>query len=67
LLVGLEAGTPDTIVVTAQLGPYLPGRRVSALAPADDLRVERVLLEMIEADFEEAERSEQYVVFVRKR
>jgi len=67
LLTDLKARPPDTIVLTAQLGEWLPGVRVSPLQPADDLRVEDALLETIAEDFRLVERDSQYAVFTRVR
>jgi hypothetical protein len=67
LLADLERTPPDTIVLTSPLGDLLPGARGSALDSPDDARVETALLNMIESEFEETMRADEYVVYERRR
>lgn len=61
----IEKDPPDTIVLTAELGEYLPGAQVSSVDPPDDRRIEHAIASMLSTDFTEAERGEGYVIFVR--
>ena len=67
ILADLEARPPDTVVLTAELGGYLPGSGTLALSPPDDLRVQERLLEIIDEDFAVVEQAERYIVLARER